>query len=57
MAKSYRLINSQRKEVKRSIKNENIIEEVFEYMFIETGKLSCISGKESPLITTTVSIK
>ena len=57
MAKSYWLINSQRKEVKRSIKNENIIEEVFEYMFIETGKLSCISGKESPLITTTVSIR
>ena len=57
MAKSYWLINSKRKEVKRFIKNENIIEGVFEYMFIETGKIVGVLGKESPLITTIISVE
>ena len=56
MAKSHWLINSKRTEVKRFIKNEKSIEEVFEYMFIDTGKIVGVFGKEPPVMTTTVSI-
>ena len=56
MAKSYWLINSNRKEVKRFIKNDKSIDEVFEYMFIETGKIVDILGKEPPVMITTVSV-
>jgi len=57
MAKSYWLINSSRTEVKRFIKNEKSIDEVFEFMFIDTGKIVGVFGKEPPLITTTVSVE
>ena len=53
MAKSYWLINSNKTEVRRFIKNNKSIEGVFEYMFIDSGK---IIGKESPVMTTTVSV-
>ena len=56
MAKSYWLINSSRTEVKRFIKNDKSIDEVFEYMFIETGKIVDILGKEPPVMITTVSV-
>tara|TARA_Y100000589_G_scaffold124635_1_gene118892 strand:+ start:513 stop:755 length:243 start_codon:yes stop_codon:yes gene_type:complete len=56
MAKSYWLINSSRTEIKRFIKNRNSIEEVFQYMFIDTGKIVGVLGKEPPLLTTTVSV-
>jgi len=56
MAKSHWLINSKRTEVKRFIKNEKSIEGVFEYMFIDTGKIVGVFGKEPPVITTTVSV-
>ena len=56
MAKSHWLINSKRTEVKRFIKNEKSIEEVFEYMFIDTGKIVGVFGKEPPVMTTTVSM-
>ena len=39
MAKSYWLINSNRSEVKRFMKNDKSIDGVFEYMFIDTGKI------------------
>ena len=57
MSKSYWLINSKRKEVKRFIKNEKSIEGVFEYMFIDTGKIVGGLGKEPPLMITTVSVE
>ena len=57
MAKSHWLINSKKTEVKRFIKNDKCIEGVFEYMFIETGKIVGVLGKESPLITTIVSVE
>ena len=57
MTKSYWLINSSRTEVKRFIKNEKSIDEVFEFMFIDTGKIVGVFGKEPPLITTTVSVE
>ena len=56
MSKSYWLINSSRTEVKRFIKNKNSIEAVFEYMFVDTGKIVGVLGKERPLMTTTVSV-
>ena len=39
MGKAYWLINSNRTEVKRFVKNEKSIDGVFEYMFIDTGKI------------------
>ena len=56
MAKSYWLINSNRSEVKRFMKNDKSINGVFEYMFIDTGKIVGVLGKEPPLFTTTVSV-
>ena len=57
MAKSYWLINSQRTEVKRFIKNDKRIDGVFEFMFIDTGKIVSGLEKEPPVITTTVSVE
>ena len=50
------LINSRRSEVKRFKKNDKSIDEVFEYMFIDSGKIVGVLGKEPPVITTTVSV-
>ena len=57
MAKSFWLINSRRTEVKRFIKNEKSIDGVFEYMFVDTGKIVGELEKEPPLITITVSVE
>ena len=56
MAKSYWLINSNRSEVKRFMKNDKSIDGVFEYMFIDTGRI--VGGLENKLsiITNTVSV-
>ena len=56
MTKSYWLINSQRTEVKRFIKNDKSVDGVFEYMFVDTGKIDGVFGKEPPLMTTTISV-
>ena len=56
MAKSYWLINSKRTEVKRFMKNEKSVDGVFEYMFVDTGKIVGMIGKEPPVMTTTVSV-
>ena len=56
MTKSYWLINSKRTEVKRFIKNDKSVEGVFEYMFVDTGKIVGVFGKEPPLMTTTISV-
>ena len=56
MPKSYWLINSNRSEVKRFIKNDKSIKGIFEYMFIDSGKIVGYLGKEPPLMTTTVSV-
>ena len=57
MAISYWLINSNKTEVKRFIKNDKSIDGVFEYVFIDTGKIVGVLGKEPPLMTTTVSVE
>tara|TARA_B100000945_G_C20114739_1_gene471969 strand:- start:40 stop:297 length:258 start_codon:yes stop_codon:yes gene_type:complete len=56
MAKSYWLINSKRTELKRFIKNDKSINGVFEFMFVDTGKIVGILGKEPPVMTTTISV-
>ena len=56
MIKSYWLINPNRTEIKRFIKNDKNIDGVFEYMFVDTGKIVGVLGKEPPVITTTVSV-
>jgi len=56
MAKSHWLINRNRTEVKRFIKNDKSIDGVFEYMFVDTGKIVGIFGKEPPIMTTTVAV-
>ena len=57
MAKSYWLINSNRSEVKRFTKNDKSIKGVFEYMFIDSGNIVGVLGKEPPVMTTTVSVE
>ena len=56
MAKSHWLINSSRTEVKRFIKNDKSIDGVFEYMFVDTGAIVGVLGKEPPIMQTTVSV-
>ena len=56
MAASYWLINANRTEVKRFIKNEKSIDGVFEYMFVDTGKIVGVLGEEPPSMTTTISV-
>ena len=50
MDKAYWLINSKRSEVKRFIKNDKSIKGVFEYMFVDTGKIVGVLGKEPPVM-------
>ena len=56
MNKSYWLINSKKTEVKRFIKNDKSVVGVFEYMFVDTGKIVGVFGKEPPVMTTTISV-
>jgi hypothetical protein len=56
MAKSHWLINPKRTEVKRFIKNDKSIDGVFAYMFVDTGKIVGVLGKEAPVMTTTFSV-
>ena len=57
MAKSYWLINLNTSEVKRFMKNDKSVDGVFEYMFIDTGKIVGGLGKDPPLMTNTVSVE
>ena len=57
MAKSYWLINTNRSEVKRFTRNDKSIEGVFEYMFIDSGNIVGVLGKEPPVMMTTVSVE
>ena len=50
MAQGYWLINSDRSKVKRFLKNSNNRDKFFEYMFIDTGKIVGVLGKEPPLM-------
>ena len=54
MAKSHWLINSKRTEVKRFIKNDKSVDGVFEYMFVDTGKIVGVLGQEAAVMTTPI---
>ena len=56
MAKSYWLINSKRSEFRRFIKNDKSIDGIFEHMFIDSGSIVGLLGKEPTVIKTTVSV-
>ena len=56
MAKAHWLINPNRTEVKRFLKNDKSIDGIFEYMFVDTGKIVGMFGEEPPIMTTTVSV-
>ena len=53
----YWLINSNRSEVKRFVKNDKSIDGVFEYIFIDSGKIVGVLGNEPPVMTTTLSVE
>ena len=38
------------------MKNDKSIDGFFEYMFVDTGKIVGVLGKEPPVMTTTVSV-
>ena len=57
MVKSYWLINSNRSEVKRFMKNDKSVDGVFEYMFIDTGKIVGALGNKLPEMSNTVSVE
>tara|TARA_B100000401_G_scaffold419760_1_gene344679 strand:+ start:421 stop:720 length:300 start_codon:yes stop_codon:yes gene_type:complete len=56
MAEAHWLINLNKTEVKRFIKNDKSINGVVEYFFIDTGKIIGMVGKEAPIMTNTVSV-
>ena len=54
---SYWLINSDRSRVKRFSKNKQNKDQFFEYMFIYSGKIVGVLGKEPPVLTTREELK
>ena len=50
MVQGYWLINSNRSEVRRFIKNTNNKDRFFEYMYVDTGKIVGFLGKEPPVM-------
>ena len=57
MAQSFWLINSNRSEVRRFIKNTENKDQFFEYMFVDSGKIVGVLGKEPPVMTTREELK
>ena len=57
MEDSFWLINSNRSEVKRFLKNKQNKDKFFEYMFIDSGKIIGVLGREPPLMTTREELK
>ena len=54
---SFWLVNSNRSRVKRFQKNVNNQDQFFEYVFIDSGKIIGIFGKEPPVMTTREELK
>ena len=50
MAHGHWLINSNRSEVRRFIKNANNKDRFFEYMFVDTGKIVGVLGEKPPVM-------
>ena len=51
MTENFWLINSNRSSVKRFSKNDQNKDKFFEYMFIDSGRILGVLGKEPPLMT------
>ena len=51
MEDSFWLINSDRSRVKRFAKNKQNKDKFFEYMYIDSGKIVGVLGKEPPVLT------
>ena len=57
MEESFWLVNSNRSRVKRFSKNKQNKDKFFEYMFIDSGKIIGVFGKEPPVLTTREELK
>ena len=57
MTEEFWLINSNRSRVKRFSKNNQNKDKFFEYMFIDSGRILGVLGKEAPLMTTREELK
>mgnify|MGYP005736250871 FL=1 len=57
MTENFWLINSNRSMVKRFTKNKQNKDKFFEYMFIDSGKIVGVLGKEPPVLTTREELK
>ena len=51
MTENFWVINSNRSRVKRFSKNNQNKDKFFEYMFIDSGRILGVLGKEAPLMT------
>ena len=57
MAQSYWLVNSNRSEVRRFIKNTDNKDQFFQYMFVDYGKIVGVFGKEAPVMQRRAELK
>ena len=57
MARSYWLVNSNRSEVRRFIKNRDNKDQFFQYMFVDYGKIVGVFGKEAPVMRRRTELK
>ena len=57
MTENFWLINSNRSRVKRFSKNNQNKDKFFEYMFIDSGRILGVLGKEPTLMTTREELK
>ena len=57
MTENFWLIKPNRSIVKRFAKNKQSKDKFFEYMFIDSGKIVGVLGKEPPVLTTREELK
>ena len=57
MGEEYWLINSNRSKVKRFHKNNHNKDKFFEYMFIDSGKITGVFGEQPPVMITREELK
>jgi len=57
LTEKFWLINSNRSRVNRFSKNNQNKDKFFEYMFIDSGRILGVLGKEPPLMTTREELK
>ena len=57
MTEDFWLINSNRSKVKRFSKDNQNKEKCFDYMFIDSGRILSVAGKDAPLMITREELK